>query len=248
MTDIGADIFGEVLLDQLEVMEKTGSGRPVHYFIERDDNLLEVRDASMYFDPPEMWPEEEISLLDKLEPPFLDIGCGAGRHSLYLMDKAIDVKSLDISPGAIEVCRRRGLPNTVVGSITQLGKMGERFKSFILFGANLGLGGTIKGTIEMLLTLSKISLPEAQIVGNYVEPTPTTDPVHKSYHQKNRERGKPIGEMRFRIRYKNQISDWIDFIALQASEFENIVSQTPWEIREELINGRQRYVRLGLEI
>ena len=41
----------------------------------------------------------------------LDIGCGAGSHSLYLQDKAFEIKSIDISKGAIEVCRSRGVKN-----------------------------------------------------------------------------------------------------------------------------------------
>ena len=39
----------------------------------------------------------------------LDIGCGAGSHSLYLKSKGLKVKSIDISAGAIEACRLRGL-------------------------------------------------------------------------------------------------------------------------------------------
>ncbi|HDO42228.1 MAG TPA: methyltransferase domain-containing protein [Candidatus Bathyarchaeota archaeon] len=39
----------------------------------------------------------------------LDIGCGAGRHSIYLQNKGFNVIGIDISPLAIKVCRLRGL-------------------------------------------------------------------------------------------------------------------------------------------
>jgi 2-polyprenyl-3-methyl-5-hydroxy-6-metoxy-1,4-benzoquinol methylase len=34
----------------------------------------------------------------------LDVGCGEGRHSLYLQEKWFDVLGIDISPLAIKVC------------------------------------------------------------------------------------------------------------------------------------------------
>jgi 2-polyprenyl-3-methyl-5-hydroxy-6-metoxy-1,4-benzoquinol methylase len=40
----------------------------------------------------------------------LDIGAGAGSHSLYLQnERNLDVTALDISPKSIEVCKLRGI-------------------------------------------------------------------------------------------------------------------------------------------
>ena len=39
----------------------------------------------------------------------LDVGCGAGRCSLYLQRKGFDVIGIDNSPLAIKVCKLRGL-------------------------------------------------------------------------------------------------------------------------------------------
>jgi 2-polyprenyl-3-methyl-5-hydroxy-6-metoxy-1,4-benzoquinol methylase len=35
----------------------------------------------------------------------LDVGCGAGSHSLYLQNRNLEVCSIDISPNAIEACQ-----------------------------------------------------------------------------------------------------------------------------------------------
>ena len=39
----------------------------------------------------------------------LDVGCGAGSHGIYLQENGLPVKAIDLSEGAIEVCRKRGL-------------------------------------------------------------------------------------------------------------------------------------------
>ncbi len=54
-------------------------------------------------------PKLEQQALDLCQGKVLDIGCGAGSHSLYLQEKGFDVSAIDISKGAIEVCQLRGL-------------------------------------------------------------------------------------------------------------------------------------------
>ena len=39
----------------------------------------------------------------------LDVGCGSGIHSLFLQDKGLNVKAIDISEGAVSVSKQRGV-------------------------------------------------------------------------------------------------------------------------------------------
>jgi len=54
-------------------------------------------------------PKLEQKALDLAQGTVLDVGCGAGSHSLYLQNKGFEIKAIDISKGAIEVCKQRGL-------------------------------------------------------------------------------------------------------------------------------------------
>lgn len=77
----------------------------------------------------------------------LDIGAGAGSHSLYLQnDRNLDVLALDISPKSIEICRLRGIRNAVCENILDFS--GETFNTILLL-----MNGT--GIFE---SLSKINL------------------------------------------------------------------------------------------
>lgn len=54
----------------------------------------------------------EQKALDLSFGSVLDIGAGAGSHSLFLQnDKNLDVLALDISPKSVEVCQLRGIKN-----------------------------------------------------------------------------------------------------------------------------------------
>jgi len=70
----------------------------------------------MYFSTFEEWWLIEKKAMEFVKGKVLDIGCGAGRHSIYLQEKGFDVTGIDISPLAVKVCRLRGLKKTEVYS------------------------------------------------------------------------------------------------------------------------------------
>jgi SAM-dependent methyltransferase len=81
----------------------------------------------------------------------LDIGCGAGRHSLYLQKKGFDVLGIDISPLVIKVCQLRGLKKAIVMSIEELDFEPNSFDTVIMMGNNFGLFGNFKKRLKRVL-------------------------------------------------------------------------------------------------
>ncbi|NQT82293.1 class I SAM-dependent methyltransferase, partial [bacterium] len=71
----------------------------------------------------------------------LDIGCGAGRNSLYLQQKGLDVLGIDLSPLAIMVCQLRGFKKARVMSITEVDSRLGTFDTIVMYGNNFGLFG-----------------------------------------------------------------------------------------------------------
>ena len=64
-------------------------------------------------------PKLEQKALQLCKDKVLDVGCGAGGHSLYLQEKNIAVKAIDISKGAVEVAKSRGVNNIELKSVLE---------------------------------------------------------------------------------------------------------------------------------
>src|ERR1043165_4837323 len=127
------DAFGQELL----AYHHTGEG---HGFIERDDGMLEVSDTAAYFSLYQSWSPAIKTALRLAHGRVLDIGCGAGRHALHLESRGHDVLGIDSSPGALQVCKQRGVKAKLV-SIRDLDAGVGAFDTIIMFGNNFGLFG-----------------------------------------------------------------------------------------------------------
>ena len=77
--------------------------------IERDDGYITAMSLKFYFSEYEDWPLVEKKALTFVKGRVLDIGCGVGRHILYLQRKNFKVLGIDNSPLSIKVCKLRGV-------------------------------------------------------------------------------------------------------------------------------------------
>jgi len=103
----------------------------------------------------------ERSALQMAKGKVLDVGCGAGSHSLYLQEKGLDVKAIDISKGAIKVCKARGITNTKLLSI--LDEI-EAFDTILLLMNGSGVFEDLANMPKYLIQLKQLLKPDGQIL------------------------------------------------------------------------------------
>src|SRR6478735_3475528 len=106
------DLFGKAILDYQT------NNQPEDLITETSiSEEDEMSVAYLFRDYAEM-PKIEQKALQLAKGRILDVGCGAGSHSLTLQnDRKLDVTSIDISENAIQACKLRGLKNTRVQDI-----------------------------------------------------------------------------------------------------------------------------------
>ena len=107
-------------------------------------------------------PKLEKKALQLAKGKVLDIGCGAGSHSLYLQKKGFDVTSIDISENAIKACQLRGLQNARVQNLLEVEN--EKFDTIILLMNGTGIFRTLAKTSNYLQKLKSLLNTNGQIL------------------------------------------------------------------------------------
>ncbi|WP_323789486.1 class I SAM-dependent methyltransferase [Psychroserpens sp.] len=81
-------------------------------------------------------PKLEQKALQLAKGSILDVGCGSGSHSLYLQEKGLPIKAIDISEGAVEVAKQRGLKHVELKALLD---ETETFDSILLLMNGTGI-------------------------------------------------------------------------------------------------------------
>lgn len=238
--DMESDAFGHALLDHLE-------GLGGHELIERSDGYIAVSAGTdTYFAEP-LGQQREI--VEHAVGRVLDVGCGAGRYDLYLQEQGLEVVGIDVSPLAVEVCRRRGLHDTRLLSVEEVDPSMGPFDTVLMLGHNLALLGSERGAKRILRRLHRAVVSGGRLIGDILDPYETDDPDHLAYHAQNRAKGRMGGQIRMRVRYKAYKSPWFDYLFLSRDELEGLLEGTGWHLREIIPTNGPSYAvhieRLG---
>ena len=106
-------------------------------------------------------PKLEQSALKLCKGSVLDVGCCAGSHSLYLQEKGIKVKAIDISKGAIEVSKKRGVLKAEILNILD---ETETFDTILLLMNGTGIFEELSQVSKYLRHLKSLLKPKGQIL------------------------------------------------------------------------------------
>ena len=91
----------------------------------------------------------------------LDVGCGAGNHSLWLQNKGLRVKAIDSSKGAVDVTTKRGV--TQVEHISLLEENGT-YDTILLLMNGSGIFQELSQLSKYLNHLKTLLKPNGQVL------------------------------------------------------------------------------------
>ena len=105
----------------------------------------------------------EQKALDLSFGKVLDVGAGAGSHSLYLQNKRnLEVTALDISPKSIEICKARGVKNAVCEDFLKFSN--DKFDTILLLMNGTGIFQSLKNLDQYLQKLKNLISENGQIL------------------------------------------------------------------------------------
>jgi SAM-dependent methyltransferase len=218
------DAFGREIYDYF----KHGIGREI---VERDDGLIDVSSGpAAYFTEYKDWGPQLRKAIGYARGRVLDVGCGAGRHSLHLQKKGHDVLGIDVSPLAVKVARLRGVRKARVMPVTKVTSRLGTFDTILMFGNNFGLFESRKRAKWMLGRFRTVTSEDARIIVESCDPYRTTDRCHLDYHRLNRRRGRMPGQTRLRVRYRTYATPWFDYLLVSQDEMRELVDGNGWRV------------------
>ena len=212
------DLFGQAILDYQT------NNSPEDLITETTISEEDEMSVAYLFRSHAEMPLMEQKALELARGKVLDVGCGAGSHSLYLQNKRnLQVTSIDISTNAIQACTLRGLKNAKVQDVMTLED--EKYDTILLLMNGAGMCGKLKNIPNFLLKLKSLLSPGGQILLD------SSDIIYMFDDDEDGGKWIPTanhyyGEIVFNISYKGEKEkpfDWmfIDYNTLQNAALDN---------------------------
>ncbi len=153
------DLFGNALLDYYN------GNYPEDLITWTSISIEDVLPIAYLFRNYKQMPALEQKALHLSKGKLLDVGCGAGNHSLYLQNKGLDVTAIDHSKGAIEVCKKRGVIKTKQTSLLKFAETAtKKYDTILLLMNGTGIFETLQNTPHYLDALKKLLNKNGQIL------------------------------------------------------------------------------------
>ena len=216
------DVLGEALSDYYQ------HGAAAKLWVHNKYGPKEEMRVAVYFRDADKMPELEWIALQHCKGRVLDIGAGAGSHSLVLQQMGLDVTALDLSPGAASVMEQRGVKKILRQDFFELsaGDLGC-FDTLLLLMNGIGLAGTLDGLRRFLGQARKIMAPGATLIFDssdlaymYDGKVPAGLPEY-------------YGEILYQYGYRRQRSDWFKWLFIDRKTLTSLAAEEGW--RTELL-------------
>lgn len=215
------DLFGKAILD----FQTNNS--PEYLITETDISEAEEMDIKYLFRSYKEMPKLEKKALALCKGKILDVGCGAGAHSLYLQQKGFDITSIDISANAIEACKLQGIQNAQ--NIDVLNLHDEKFDTILLLMNGTGIFGRLINTTKYLTHLKSLLNPGGQILID------SSDLIYMFDEDEDGGKWIPMenkdyyGELVFTVTYKGVEEEPFDWLYLDYNTLQNAAHANGFE-------------------
>jgi len=191
-------------------------------------------DIGIYFRRFEQMPEIEQKALQLCQGKTLDIGAGAGSHSLYLQNKGFDVVALDISELCSKTAQERGVNQTVTVDFFDWNTR-QKFDTILLLMNGIGICYDIYGFPIFLDRVQKLLTPSGQIIFD-------SSDIAYMFEEDEFPEDKYYGEFVCAYGYKKQKTEWFSWLYIDFDSMQQIASNKGWKAEKILEDNHYHYL------
>ncbi len=196
-----------------------------------DDDEIPVKFLFRNFD--EM-PKLEQSALNSTVGKVLDVGAGAGCHSLLLQERGFDVTAVDISPLAIKTMQQRGVINALEQDFFNTD---NQYDTILMLMNGIGIVGELSKLPSFFMHLDKVLAPNGQLLCDSADIAYVFEndegiielPAGENYY----------GEITYQMQYKDIKGKSFKWLYIDASTLRDIALECGYDV--EIIGEGESY-------
>lgn len=169
----------------------------------------------------------------------LDIGAGAGAISLVLQRRGLDVTALELSPGACEVMKMRGVKKIVNTDIFTY--EGQKYDTLLLMMNGIGFCEYLDKVEIFLNHAKKLLTPKGQILFD-------SSNVSYLYESKPYCDSGYFGEIDYQYEYKGEKGEWFTWVYIERELMQEMAERLGYKMELLFDDGHDQYLaRLSLK-
>lgn len=194
--------------------------------------------VEIYFRNESQMSQLELLALKMCSGKILDIGAGAGSHTLWLQHKKQTVTALEISPLACNIMQLRGVQNIIQQDVFAF--EGKTYYTLLLLMNGIGLAGNLTGLQRFLQHAKTLLQPGGQLLFD-------SSDVSYLYDGSVGLSSNYFGEIDYQYQYKQLKTDWFTWLYIDQATLQQIAFAEGWKTEFLLVDEFAQYlVRLTI--
>ena len=201
------------------------SGRSRLVRARRSDGVSFDIETVEYFTLEGQLAELDARSLELCRGRVLDVGSGAGRHSLALQELGHEVVAIDVSPICAALCSERGVLDARTFDVMKLEHQDQLgcFDSIFFGMQTIGVAGGIEPLEELLRRLKPCLSPGGELVVDSSE-------LREAWDGDQEDRAATRGEIVLSTRYRGCRGDAFPWVYLAEDDFMDVAQRAGYEM------------------
>jgi len=230
------ELHGQAMLDYLNGDEDA------YCILRRDDGIAYPPIYARQFFYPNGLPDLDRLAVQRCAGRVLDIGAGAGSHSLAIQDRGLDITSIDASAKAVEVMSKRGCRDARVGDVFD--SYSSSFDTVLVI-LNIGIEQNVKGLVRFLRHLHILLAPDGELITDSIDPRNSEDESYRKYTESKIAKGCYLGERTLRFEYQDRVSEWFEWLHIDPDTLGHYAADAGYTMHHLASEGKRYLVSIS---